>query len=182
MFLYLPVSGVEVAPWLQPLVAFLIASCTTSSGISGGVLLLPFQMSVLGFISPSVSPTNLIYNIGAIPGGLYRYIREGRMAWTLAWVTIAGTLPGIFAGALIRVNYLHDPGSFKVFAGLVLLYLGFRLLFTIPLRRTTRKTQLKKNLERRRKHPGEMGQPGTVYLQDCRPMPLLKGKDLLCAG
>ena len=51
------------------------------------------------------------------------------MAWTLAWVTIAGTLPGIFAGALIRVNYLHDPGSFKVFAGLVLLYLGFRLLY-----------------------------------------------------
>lgn len=61
--MYLPVSGVEVAPWLPPLVAFLIASCTTSSGISGGVLLLPFQMSVLGFISPSVSPTNLIYNI-----------------------------------------------------------------------------------------------------------------------
>lgn len=181
MFLYLPVSGVEVAPWLPPLVAFLIASCTTSSGISGGVLLLPFQMSVLGFISPSVSPTNLIYNIVAIPGGLYRYIREGRMAWTLAWVTIAGTLPGIFAGALIRVNYLHDPGSFKVLPAWSSCILVFGC-FTIPLRRTTRKTQLKKNLERRRKHPGEMGQPGTVYLQDCRPMPLLKGKDLLCAG
>jgi uncharacterized membrane protein YfcA len=127
--LYLPVSGIEVAPWLPPLVAFLIASFTTSSGISGGVLLLPFQMSVLGFVSPSVSPTNLIYNIIAVPGGLYRYIREGRMAWTLTWVTIAGTLPGIFAGAWIRVNYLHDPGAFKVFAGLLLLYLGFRLLY-----------------------------------------------------
>jgi hypothetical protein len=127
--LYFPVSGVEVAPWLPPLVAFLIASFTTSAGVAGGVLLLPFQMSVLGFVSPSVSPTNLIYNITATPGGLYRYIREGRMAWPLAWVAITGTLPGIFAGAWVRVNYLHNPGSFRVFAGLVLLYLGFRLLY-----------------------------------------------------
>ncbi|OPZ75199.1 MAG: Sulfite exporter TauE/SafE [Firmicutes bacterium ADurb.Bin456] len=129
VFLYLPVSGVTVAPWLPPLVAFLIASFTTSAGVAGGVLLLPFQMSVLGFVSPSVSSTNLIYNITATPGGWYRYIREGRMVWPLVWVAIAGTLPGVFAGAWVRVNYLHDPGSFRVFAGLVLLYLGFRLLY-----------------------------------------------------
>ncbi len=126
--MYFPVSGVEVAPWFPPLVAFLVASFTTSSGISGGVLMLPFQMSVLGFVSPSVSSTNLIYNIIAIPGGLYRYIREGRMAWPLVWVIVIGTLPGFYAGAWIRINYLRSPGPFKAFVGLVLLYLGFRLL------------------------------------------------------
>ena len=38
------------------------------------------KMSVLNFTSPSVSPTNLIYNIVAIPGGLAKLIKEGRMA------------------------------------------------------------------------------------------------------
>ena len=32
-------------------------------GVSGAFLLLPFQVSVLGFTSPAVSPTNLIFNI-----------------------------------------------------------------------------------------------------------------------
>jgi uncharacterized membrane protein YfcA len=45
---------------------------------------LPFQVSVLGFTSPAVSPTNLVYNIFAKPGGVYRYVREGRVVWPLA--------------------------------------------------------------------------------------------------
>ena len=39
--------------------AYLIATITTPAGISGAVLLLPFQVSVLGTPSPSVTPTNL---------------------------------------------------------------------------------------------------------------------------
>jgi uncharacterized membrane protein YfcA len=97
-------------------------------GISGAFLILPFQMSVLGFTSPAVSSTNLVFNIVAIPSGVYRYIREGRMAWPLAWITILGTLPGIFIGASIRISYLPDPKQFKVFMGFVLLYMGMRLL------------------------------------------------------
>jgi len=96
-------------------------------GVSGAFLLLPFQVSVLGFTSPAVSSTNLVFNIVAIPSGVYRYIREGRMAWPLAWITILGTLPGIFIGAIIRIKYLPDPKQFKVFMGCVLLYLALRL-------------------------------------------------------
>ena len=125
--MHFPVSGVDVSPFIPPLVAFLVSSFTASAGVSGAFLLLPFQMSVLHFTSPAVSPTNLIYNIVATPGGLYRYIREKRMAWQLTWVVIAGTLPGVFAGAWIRIYYLHNPRPFKFFVGLVLLYLGFRL-------------------------------------------------------
>ncbi|MBE3588857.1 MAG: sulfite exporter TauE/SafE family protein [Thermoanaerobacteraceae bacterium] len=127
--MYFPVSGVEVFPLVPPLVAFLISSLTASAGVSGAFLLLPFQVSVLGFTSPAVSPTNLIYNIIAIPGGLARYIREGRMAWPLTWVVVVGTLPGVFVGAWIRIRYLPDPRAFKLFVGLVLLYLGIRLLY-----------------------------------------------------
>ena len=126
--MHFPVSGVDVFPIIPPMVALLISSLTASAGVSGAFLLLPFQMSVLHYTSPSVSPTNLIYNIVAIPGGLYRYIKEGRMAWPLTWSVVTGTLPGVFFGAWIRIRYLPDPKTFKLFVGLVLLYLGYRLL------------------------------------------------------
>jgi uncharacterized membrane protein YfcA len=126
-----PVSGVETNILIPPLVALLISSFTSTGGVSGAFLILPFQMSVLDFTSPSVSSTNFVYNIVAIPSGVYRYIREGRMAWPLTWVVIAGTLPGVFVGYVIRVRYLPDPRTFKLFVGLVLLYLGGRLLYDI---------------------------------------------------
>lgn len=123
-----PVSGVECSPLLPPLVAFSIASLVTSAGVSGAFLILPFQMSVLGFTSPAVSATNLLYNIIAIPGGVSQYIREGRMAWPIAWTTLVGTLPGIFIGAIIRVRYIPGGDRVKFFVGVVLLWLGYRLL------------------------------------------------------
>lgn len=122
------VSGIEVSPWIPPLVAFAISLFTSMGGVSGAFLLLPFQISVLGFNSPAVSATNQVFNIVAIPSGVYRYIREGRMVWPLTWVVIIGTLPGVFIGAILRVQYLPNPRNFKVFAGFVLLYIGIRLM------------------------------------------------------
>jgi len=119
---------VEINPLIPPLVAFIVSSITASAGVSGAFLLLPFQVSVLHYTSPSVSPTNLIYNIVAIPGGLYRFIREGRMAWPLTWVVSIGTLPGVFLGSWVRIEYLPDPRSFKLFMGGVLLYLGLKIV------------------------------------------------------
>ena len=129
--MHFSVSGVDVSPIIPPLVAFVISSLTASAGVSGAFLLLPFQVSVLGFGGPAVSPTNLLYNIIAIPGGVYRYIKEGRMVWPIAAVTMIGTAPGLFVGAVIRIKYLPDPRSFKVFIGAVLLYLGVRLLYEL---------------------------------------------------
>lgn len=128
--MHFPVSGVDCPFWLPPLVAFLVALVTTPAGVSGAFLLLPFQMSVLGFVSPAVTPTNLIYNVVAVPGGVARYIKENRMVWPLAWAIVAGTLPGVFLGAVVRIRYLPDPRYAKVFVGCVLLYLGVRLLIT----------------------------------------------------
>ena len=122
-----PVSGVTTNVLLPPLVSLVISFFTSMGGISGAFLLLPFQMSALNYTAPSVSGTNHVFNIVAIPSGVYRYIKEGRMAWPLTWIVIAGTLPGVFIGYYLRVRYLPDPRVFKLFAGCVLLYIGLRL-------------------------------------------------------
>jgi uncharacterized membrane protein YfcA len=150
--MHFPVSGVDVFPLLPPAVAFLVSSITSTAGLSGAFLILPFQISVLGFTSPAVTPTNLIFNIVAIPGGLSRYMRSRRMAWPLAGVIVLGTLPGVLAGAWIRLRYLPNPGGFKFFVGLVLLYLGIRLFFDIfksSAKKNIRKNPLEKKLQDR---------------------------------
>jgi uncharacterized membrane protein YfcA len=129
--MHFPVSGVECPFWLPAVVAFLVALLTTPAGISGAFLLMPFQMSVLGFVSPAVAPTNLIYNVVSVPGGVGRYIREHRMVWPLAWAIAAGTLPGVLLGAIVRIRYLPDPRYAKAFVGCVLLYLGVRLVLRL---------------------------------------------------
>ncbi|MFP4474075.1 MAG: sulfite exporter TauE/SafE family protein [Desulfatibacillaceae bacterium] len=126
--MFFETAGIEVSPWVPPLVAFCISFFTSMGGVSGAFLLLPFQMSFLGYTNPSVSATNQLFNIVAIPSGVYRYVREGRMVWPLAWIVIIGTLPGVFIGALIRVAWLPDPKNFKLFAALVLLYIGIRMI------------------------------------------------------
>lgn len=129
-----PVSGIETYVFVPLIVAFAVSLVTSMGGVSGAFLLLPFQVSCLGYTTPSVSATNFVYNIVAIPSGVYRYIREGRMAWPLTWVVIVGTLPGVFIGYFLRIRYLPDPRAFKLFVGCVLLYIGLRLLYEMTAR------------------------------------------------
>ncbi len=126
--MYFQTAGIEISPWIPPAVAFAVSFFTSMGGVSGAFLLLPFQMSVLGYTDPSVSATNQLFNIVAIPSGVYRYLKEGRMVWPLTWVVVIGTLPGVFIGAVVRVAYLPDPKHFKLFAAGVLLYIGVRML------------------------------------------------------
>ncbi|MCI5159227.1 MAG: sulfite exporter TauE/SafE family protein, partial [Candidatus Electrothrix sp. AUS1_2] len=129
--MYFATADIEVQLWLPPLVAFCISFFTSMGGVSGAFLLLPFQVSCLGFSTPSVSATNHLFNIIAIPGGVYRYIRDRRMAWPLTWAVIIGTLPGVLVGTIIRARFLLDPAFFKRFIGVVLLYVGGKLLVAI---------------------------------------------------
>ncbi len=126
--MYFSVAGIEVSPIVPPLAAFVVSFFTSMGGISGAFLLLPFQMSVLGYTNPSVSSTNQFYNVVAIPSGVYRYIKEKRMVWPLTLAVAAGTLPGVFIGAYARVVWLPDPKQFKLFAACVLVYIGGRLI------------------------------------------------------
>ena len=123
-----PLSGVETFILIPPLVAFGISFFTSMGGISGAFLLLPFQMSVLGFISPSVTATNFLFNVTGTPGGVYRYAREGRFVWPVATLIVAGIIPGVLIGYYVRITYLPDPKTFKFFVGCVLMLIAFKLL------------------------------------------------------
>jgi uncharacterized protein len=112
--------------------AFVVATLATPAGISGAVLLLPFQVSVLGTPSPAVTPTNLLYNVVSTPGALYRYWRQGQTGGRLALVLIAGTLPGVIAGSVIRVKVLPGPRVFDLVVAAVLVPLGIWLVATRP--------------------------------------------------
>ena len=117
-------------PWEWPvaaLVAFLLALVTTPAGVSGAVLLLPIQLSVLHVPSPAVTPTNLLFNVAAVPGGLLRFWHERRILNPLTWMLVAGTLPGVIAGAVIRVELLSGGRAFTLVAAGVLLPLGLWL-------------------------------------------------------
>jgi uncharacterized membrane protein YfcA len=111
---------------------FAVALAATPVGISGAVLLLPFQVSVLGTPSPAVTPTNLLYNVVATPGALYRYWRQGQADGRLALVLVAGTLPGVIAGSVIRVELLPGAQVFDLVIFGVLLPLGVWLTATGP--------------------------------------------------
>ena len=112
--------------------AFVIAVVATPAGVSGAVLLLPFQVSVLGTPSPAVTPTNLLYNVVAAPGALYRYRRQGQTGGRLALVLIAGTLPGVVAGSVIRVELLPGARVFDLVVAGVLVPLGLWLTLIPP--------------------------------------------------
>jgi len=143
--MYFPVSGVEVSPFIPPLVAFGISFFASMGGISGAFLLLPFQMSVLGYTAPSVSATNQFFTVVAIPSGVYRYIKEKRMVWPLTIAVAAGTLPGVFLGAYARVAWLPDPKQFKLFAAAFLLYVGGKLIKDLITKKSTSNTQQTEN-------------------------------------
>ena len=117
---------------LGALIAFGIAVFTTPVGVSGAVFLVPVQVSVLQTPSPAITPTNLLYNLIAIPGALLRFHREGRLAGPLTRLLVLGTLPGMVAGAVIRAELLSGSEAFLVVIAAVLVPLGAWLAFAEP--------------------------------------------------
>jgi uncharacterized membrane protein YfcA len=105
-----------------------VASVTAPVGVSGAVFMLPIQLRVLGVANPAVTPTNLLYNVIAGPGALFRYGRSGNGGGPLTRLLLAGTVPGVVVGAAVRVFLLPGPEAFRIVAGLVLLTLGAWLI------------------------------------------------------
>lgn len=102
----------------------MISTVTTPVGVSGAVFLLPVQLSVLHVPSPAVTPTNLLFNVIAGPGGLLRYRATGGLTGRLTQLLLAGTLPGVIIGAFIRVFAVPGPRVFRLIVAVVLLPLG----------------------------------------------------------
>ena len=115
-------------------VAFCLAALTTPVGVSGAVFLVPFQISVVHTPSPAVTPTNLIYNLVAIPGALLRFHRERRLGGPLTRLLVLGTLPGVLAGAAIRVWLLGSGDEYLIVVAALLIPLGAWLALAQPPR------------------------------------------------
>jgi uncharacterized membrane protein YfcA len=119
-------------PLIGAVLAFAIATVTTPVGVSGAVFLIPVQLSILHTPSPAITPTNLLYNLIAIPGALLRYRRQGPLWSPLTRALVLGALPGVIAGAVIRVELLSAPEAFLFVVSLVLASLGVWLLLLPP--------------------------------------------------
>ncbi|WP_392965476.1 sulfite exporter TauE/SafE family protein [Streptomyces sp. LN245] len=109
-------------------VGMLIAVVTAPVGVSGAVFLLPVQLSVFAVPNPSVTPTNLLYNVVAGPGALLRYRRDGALRGPLVRRLVLGTLPGVVLGAVIRVFALPGPNVFRLLVAALMLPLGTWLI------------------------------------------------------
>ena len=106
----------------------LIAVVTAPVGVSGAVFLLPVQLSLLQVPNPAVTPTNLLYNVIAGPGALLRYRSNGQLTGHLTRLLLAGTLPGVVGGAVLRVLVLPGARPFRLVAGCVLFGIGVWLV------------------------------------------------------
>jgi uncharacterized membrane protein YfcA len=109
------------------LAGMLISIVTSPVGVSGAVFLLPVQLSVLHVPNPAVTATNLLFNVVSGPGALARYRRNGQLTGPLARLLVAGTIPGVILGAIIRVFAIPGPQVFRLVAAAVLLPLGLWL-------------------------------------------------------
>jgi uncharacterized protein len=92
------------------------------------VLPLPFQVSILGTPSPAVTPTNLLCNVVATPGALYRYWQQGQTGGTLTRQLLLGSIPGVIVGSIVRVELLPGPRAFDAIIAVVLIPVGTYLV------------------------------------------------------
>ncbi len=125
-------------------ITFIVAFFSSQAGVSGAFIILPILVS-FGYVSPNVSATNFLYNILAIPGGIYRYWREGRFAFQLFVVMAAGILPGICIGAVLRTTVLLKPSAFSVFVAAVLLIVTLRMLKSKTPKTVAGKVEIRSN-------------------------------------
>ncbi|MEA2169829.1 MAG: uncharacterized protein QOF76_3129 [Solirubrobacteraceae bacterium] len=109
-------------------IAFAVAVVTVPVGVSGAVFLVPVQVSLLDVASPAVTPTNLLYNIVAVPGALWRYRTAEGFRIELVRAMLVGTLPGVVAGAVVRVEVAPGGGVFRLVIAGLLAPLGVWLL------------------------------------------------------
>ncbi|MEU9313825.1 TSUP family transporter [Streptomyces sp. NPDC048256] len=104
--------------WAGLAAGLLTAVVTAPVGVSGAVFLLMVHLCVFGVPSPAITPTNLLCNVVAGRGALWRYRRDGALRDGLARRLL---------GAAIRVFALPGLRVFRLLIATLLLPLGLWL-------------------------------------------------------
>lgn len=128
---YFPVAQIKLPLFIPPLISFIISFFCATVGISGAFLLLPFQVSILNFTSLPVTATNHLFNVIAIPSGVYRYWREKRFYYPITLLITIGTFPGVVIGYFLRISFFENLKNFKFLVGSVLLIIGLKMLYDL---------------------------------------------------
>lgn len=113
-------------------IAFAVAALTTPVGVSGAFLLVPVQISLLGVPLSQVAPTNLLFNVVSIPGALLRFSGRENLDRRLVALLLAGALPGVLIGVMIRTHVLSNPAGLLAIVAAVLGPIGLWLLLGSP--------------------------------------------------
>lgn len=113
------------------LAGVVVSVLATPVGVSGAVLLLPVQLSVLGVPAAAIAGTNLLYNVVAVPGALMGYRRSPARWRPLAGLLLTGALPGVAAGAALRVLVEPSGTVSRVLVAMLLIGMAGWLLWRV---------------------------------------------------
>lgn len=130
--MYFPVAGTDLNPLIPVLVGAVISVLLGQVGLTGGIVTLPFMVSILNFTSPSVNSTNLVYVLTSTLGSIASYRREQRLVWRLGIVSGIGGIGGSLIGPILRVGLFSDPARFKTLFGVLMALIALRLLLRTP--------------------------------------------------
>jgi uncharacterized protein len=97
---------------------------------------LPYNMSVLGFTTASVSATVQLETFLNPFGALIGFRRSGQTNADFALPLCVGAVLGALVGPLIRVHWLKDPVPFRAAVGVALIFVALQMLFRVVSDRT----------------------------------------------
>jgi uncharacterized protein len=122
-----PLAGVKVPIWHLVWMGFWTGYTMAVVGEAAGIFALPYQISVLQFDGPSVTPTTQLLTLLNPLGALLGFHRTRQTNWDFALWVCAGGVVGALIGPFIRLTVLADARPFTVAVGLALAITGVHL-------------------------------------------------------
>lgn len=124
-----PLAGVRVPIWHLIWMGFWTGYTMAVVGEAAGIFALPYQMSILQFATPSITPTTQLLTFLNPFGALFGFRRNRQ--WNLdfaLWVCVGGIVGGL-TGPFLRITLLSDVEPFTFAVGLALVFAGAHLTY-----------------------------------------------------
>ncbi len=125
-----PLAGVKVPIWHLIWMGFWAGYTMAVVGEAAGIFALPYQMTILQFAGPSVTPTTQLLTFLNPFGALFGFRRNRQWNLDLAlWVCLGGVVGGLI-GPFVRITLLSDVKPFTFAVGLALTCAGGHLCYS----------------------------------------------------